>query len=111
MNHKLNAVLAIATILGGIAAIWFFWDKIRPLVFGQVKPEPENFIHGADTQSVSKSDSLARGQKLMPNLVAEMRADLADNPLGREFILLERSWIYNRRGNTLVYYFDDHPRT
>lgn len=24
----MNAVLAIATILGGIAAIWFFWDKI-----------------------------------------------------------------------------------
>ena len=24
----LNVILAIATVLGGIAAIWFFWDKI-----------------------------------------------------------------------------------
>lgn len=24
----LNTILAIATILGGIAAVWFFWDKI-----------------------------------------------------------------------------------
>src|SRR5882762_5599439 len=109
MNHNLNAVLAIATILGGIAAIWFFWDKIRPFVFGRAKPAPKKFIDRADARSFSKSDSLEKVEKLMPNLVAEMRADLTDNPLGREFILLERSWIYNHRGNTLVYYFDDHP--
>jgi len=24
----MNALLAIATILGGIAAVWFFWDKL-----------------------------------------------------------------------------------
>lgn len=24
----LNMILTIATILGGIAAVWFFWDKI-----------------------------------------------------------------------------------
>ena len=27
----LSAILSLATILGGIAAIWFFWDRIRIL--------------------------------------------------------------------------------
>ncbi|HMG72582.1 MAG TPA: hypothetical protein VK582_03705 [Pyrinomonadaceae bacterium] len=110
MNPKLNVVLAIATILGGIAAIWFFWDKIRPFIFGQAKPPAKKVINGPDAQRSSESDSLAKVEKLMPNLLAEMRADLADNPLCREFILLERGWIYNHQGNTLVYYFDDHPK-
>jgi len=30
-----NTVLAVATILGGIAAIWYFWDKIVELLRGQ----------------------------------------------------------------------------
>jgi hypothetical protein len=31
MEHKLNTmeiILAICTILGGVSAVWFFWDKI-----------------------------------------------------------------------------------
>jgi len=30
-----NIVLAVATILGGIAAIWYFWDKIVEFLRGQ----------------------------------------------------------------------------
>ncbi len=32
----MDAVLAVATILGGIAAVWFFWDKIA----GWLWPDP-----------------------------------------------------------------------
>ncbi len=46
---------------------------------------------------------------LMPQLFAEMRKDLADRPLSREFVILKRSWKYWARGHELVYYFDDHP--
>lgn len=45
----------------------------------------------------------------MPDLLAEMRADLAEHPLRREFILLQKDWIYNSRDVTLTYYFEDHP--
>jgi hypothetical protein len=31
----MNVVLAVATILGGIAAIWFFWDKLIAFFGGQ----------------------------------------------------------------------------
>lgn len=50
-----------------------------------------------------------RLEQLMPNLLDEMREDLANLPLRREFVLLEKSWSYNSSGHELVYYFDDHP--
>jgi len=104
MSQKLNVVLAIATILGGIAAIWFFWDKIRRFVFGQAKSE--NLIDGPPS---SKSDSFAKVEKLIPDLLAEMKSDLIDHRLFREFVLLEKGWVYNYPGDYLVYYFEDHP--
>ena len=46
----------------------------------------------------------------MPALFAEMRRDLSDRPVAREFILQKRAWTYNADPNNvpLVYYFDDH---
>lgn len=44
----------------------------------------------------------------MPGLLSEMRADLGDHPLRREFVLLERAWSYWSRGDELAYFFDDH---
>ena len=48
-------------------------------------------------------------ENLMPELINEMRKDLASNPLSREFVILKKSWVYWAKGNELVYYFDDHP--
>ena len=82
MNSKLNVVLAIATILGGIAAIWFFWDKIRLVVFGQAKSETKNLADESGfPQHLSRSDSLTRVEELMPELLVEMKSDLAAHPL------------------------------
>ena len=35
-----------------------------------------------------------RMERLMPALLAEMRQDIATSPLRREFVVLERSWMY-----------------
>jgi hypothetical protein len=48
-------------------------------------------------------------ETLMPYLVAEMRDDLANYPLRREFVLLKKCWSYWANVNELMYYFDDHP--
>lgn len=48
-------------------------------------------------------------EKLMPDLISEMRKDLTRNPLSREFVILKKSWSYWAKGYELVYYFDDHP--
>ena len=48
-------------------------------------------------------------EKLMPGLINEMKKDLSDFPLRREFILLSKSWAYSGGGEILIYYFDDHP--
>lgn len=50
-----------------------------------------------------------RLERLMPDLLAEMRQDLAEHPLRREFVVMKRSWSYWAKGNELVYYYDDHP--
>ena len=47
---------------------------------------------------------------IMPDLLAEMRNDLTENPLSREFVILKKGWTYSSSGYELVYYFEDHPQ-
>ena len=49
-----------------------------------------------------------RLEQLMPDLLNEMRMDLAEHPLSREFVIMKRSWHYWAAGHELVYYYDDH---
>jgi len=44
----------------------------------------------------------------MSVLLNEMRQDLLQYPLKREFVLLKRSWTYWAAGHELCYYYDDH---
>lgn len=48
-------------------------------------------------------------ERIMPELLAEMRKDLTEYPLSREFVLLKKGWSYWASGHELVYYFEDHP--
>lgn len=50
----------------------------------------------------------ARIERLMPDLLSEMRKDLTKHPTTREFVVLKRGWVYNRRGFYLAYYLDEH---
>ncbi len=54
-------------------------------------------------------DSWRKIEKLMPDLLAEMRDDLGNYPLRRELVLLKKCWSYWANGNELMYYFGDHP--
>lgn len=55
----------------------------------------------------SQATVFSKLEKLMPDLLAEMKADLAHSPLAREFVLISKDWVYN--GEELTYYFEDHP--
>ncbi len=48
-------------------------------------------------------------ERIMPDLLAEMRKDLTEYPLSREFVVLEKGWAYWPSGHELVYYFEGHP--
>ncbi len=50
-----------------------------------------------------------RLEQLMPDLLEEIRRDLAEHPLFREFVPLKRIWTYWASGNELIYYYEDHP--
>ncbi|MBI2469981.1 MAG: hypothetical protein HYV59_01885 [Planctomycetes bacterium] len=58
---------------------------------------------------IPKSDVFTRLERLMPLLLIEMRQDISQHPLCREFVLLKSNWAYWSKGNELCYYFDDHP--
>ena len=49
-------------------------------------------------------------ERIIPDLLAEMRKDLTENPLSREFVVLKKGWSYRASGHELVYYFEDHPQ-
>ncbi len=49
----------------------------------------------------------AKIERLMPALLEEMRGDLKNHPTTREFIIMDRRWIYNGSG-VLMYYYNDH---
>ncbi|MFX0195737.1 MAG: hypothetical protein ACFFCW_06405 [Candidatus Hodarchaeota archaeon] len=63
----------------------------------------------SDTSRELTATRFDKLETLMPDLLAEMRKDLAEHPLKREFVLLEKAWRYWPSGNELVYYYDDHP--
>lgn len=63
----------------------------------------------SDTSTELAATHFDKLETLMPDLLAEMREDLAEHPLKREFVLLEKACRYWPSGNELVYYYDDHP--
>ena len=46
----------------------------------------------------------------MPDLVAEMRSDIGNEPFIREFIVLSKKWSYNGdpKNPIFYYFFEDH---
>lgn len=54
------------------------------------------------------NDHYQKIERLMPDLISEMKNDLSEQPLKREFVLLSKKWMYWASGNELVYYFEEH---
>jgi hypothetical protein len=51
----------------------------------------------------------ARIERLMPELLVEMRNDLENSPFVREFFLFNRNWVYSGGSSpSFTYYYDDH---
>jgi len=76
----------------------------------QWKQSAERFaLTGLETRphATSVNDRFLRLEKLLPALLLEMQQDLLQYPLRREFVLPKRGTIYN--GESLCYYYDDHP--
>jgi hypothetical protein len=50
-----------------------------------------------------------RVEQLMPDLLDEIRGDLQERPLTREFVLLKKVWSYCPGGQEASYFYEDHP--
>ena len=62
----------------------------------------------ADTADIGH-EALRRLELLMPELFSEMRTDLKDYPLRREFILMPKKAMYSSGGQSiLAYFYEDH---
>jgi hypothetical protein len=81
---------------------------VNPTFHTEVKPEIVVQVFPTADDLESTFESL---EEQIPELLAEMRKDLADHPLARELVILNKSCIYNSDPNkvTLCYYFEDHP--
>jgi hypothetical protein len=51
-----------------------------------------------------------RLEAMIPAFLTEMAADLRNDPLSREFVLLKKAWSYWGKENEFVYYYDDHSQ-
>jgi hypothetical protein len=60
-----------------------------------------------DEREAARMAVFSKIERMMPELLEEMRQDLAKYPLKREFVLLRKSWTYNDI-NYLAYYYDVH---
>jgi hypothetical protein len=68
-------------------------------------------LRALENRSGAEDDELLyiRLEQLMPDLLADIRNDLAAHVLCREFVVLSKSWSYWSGGSELVYYIEDHP--
>jgi len=57
------------------------------------------------------SRSFKKLEEKMPDLVAEMRDDIGNDPFVRELIVMSKKWTYNGDPNKPVfsYFYEDHP--
>lgn len=61
--------------------------------------------------SIVVSRSFERLERLLPELVAEIRSDIAGNKYTREIIALQKNWAYGGQYRPFfVYYYDDHEQ-
>ena len=66
-------------------------------------------LEGRSIVSYVAVAAFRRIERLLPELLAEMRRDLVTHPLRRECVLLQRVWTYTSNGSEFfAYYFEDH---
>jgi hypothetical protein len=54
-------------------------------------------------------DSFSKVERLMPELLAEMRQDISKFPLCREFVVLKKVWVFcYPESRMFTYYYEDH---
>lgn len=68
-------------------------------------------LRALETKGSPENEELLflRLEQLMPDLLDEIRKDLAAHPLSREFVVLSQHWSYWAGGNELMYYLEEHP--
>ena len=77
------------------------------------KTGEENAIRALEQpRSVRQEEAtpFAQAELLMPELIKEMRADLGNHPLSREFVVMSKNHVYWAGGHELVYYHEDHAQ-
>ena len=77
--------------------------KLTKAVEARPRPRVPDKTGTADVATLRQLDLV------MPKLFAEMRADVNDSPLKREFVVLHKNSIYLSGGKSiLAYYYEDH---
>jgi hypothetical protein len=99
--------LAINTEEGVERVVAAIADVVGPSMAAQ--PAAPRAPENSRTPGNKGEAAFSKIERLMPDLLAEMRKDLAHFPLCREFVALRKALVFNYPERTLfTYYFEDH---
>jgi len=62
------------------------------------------------SEVASREAPYRKVQSLMPDLIAEMSADLKSEPLVRELFLVGKGWVMNFQDHCFEYFFEEHDK-
>jgi Putative DNA-binding domain len=84
-------------------------EKIEKTLLGFEKSR-ENIVKSNFIPPRTSDAIFSYIQKLIPDLLEEMKNDLCENPFIREFIIIGNGWTYNAETHNkiLFYYFEEH---
>jgi hypothetical protein len=85
-------------------------EKIEKTLFSGLVTSRESVVKPSILFSKKTDSTFSSVEKLIPELLAEIRNDLCEYPFAREFIIMSNRWVYNADPNNMVlaYYFEDH---
>jgi nucleoside 2-deoxyribosyltransferase len=85
------------------------WNALRAELSDRIAEYTATRPANDSTGDPSGQDaSFSKTERLMPQLLAEMRADLAARPLCREMMALRKGLIFSSETPHFQYYYDDH---
>lgn len=92
-------------------------ETLTATILRDLKSNHESWVTRALVAAVAEMkdespdvDAFSRTKAMMPQLIAEMRSDLAELPFVREFMLLSKRWGFwdDPRNPIFKYFFEDH---
>ncbi|WP_141123977.1 hypothetical protein [Pseudomonas borbori] len=93
----MEVIITIATLLGGLSALWFFWDKVKSIfirIFSN-RTDPENILAISD-------DEFAMLEKILKSKAKKSYLPISDSELSLCKALVNQGWLNQKSDFTFT---------